>query len=274
MLRPPSDNPSIRLFDRTIDAASIHRALTHPAMQLLQDGGTRTVWKSALFDNSPVIIKCRENSSKASGFRRLFRISPHDTELRGLRRLLRLGIPTSTPLARVVAPDHDCLVLKYVPGPTLLEVLAGPPLTISQEKALCRAVGDVVIALILKNFYYRDNKPSNLIVLDHETAPRIAIIDAVGIRYQHPFYLTGSHLVDMLASLYLEPRGVGITIRRTLTMRLLHGYADAFNAAVPFGDSFRRDMWEFARTVIEKHGDPTPKVNPLAAPGAISVDRQ
>ncbi len=262
MLRPPTDNLSIKLFDPVIDESSIHRALSHPNPHLLKDGGSRTVWKSALSDNSPVIIKCRAKSS-LSFLRMSISRSPLQNELRGLRALASLNILASKPIAYIRAADSEAIVLSYISGPTLLELISWHPLTITQEKALCRALATQIRAVLRASHFNRDNKPSNLIVTGDFTNPSIAIIDAAGIQssFGHTFALR-----LMLASLYIEPYGCKNTIRNALCMRMLHAVVLELGASSQDARRDARNLWRIVQNQIEYHGDPVPRHLPMIIP--------
>lgn len=262
MLRPPTDNLSIKLFDQAIDDPALRRALSHPKMQLLKDGGRRTVWKSLLSDNSPVIIKCR-SIGPIEFLRGAIGRSPLQNELRGLRTLASLNIRASIPLAYIRAEKCEAIILSFISGPTLLEMVAWHRLTIAQENALCRAVAAQICTILRTSHYNRDNKPSNLIVTGDFSNPSIAIIDAAGIKSSlgRTFALR-----LMLSLLYLEPRGTRIPVRSALCMRMLHAVAFELGASSQDARRDVRSLWRIVQNQIEYHGDPTPRHDPMIIP--------
>jgi hypothetical protein len=134
-----------------------------------------------------------------------------------------------------------------VEGRTLLRVMDRGGLAVRQEQALARAVGAQVAAFGAT--YNRDHKPSNLIVTREDGPPTIAVIDCVAVA-------DGADAERMFTSLVLEPLGCGCLPRRSLLARALAGYT-------PDRDR-RRTIWRDVARRVREHGDPTPKVNPLA----------
>ena len=262
MLRPPTENLSIKLLDPRIDEPAIHCALSHLKLQLLKDGGTRTVWKSALSDHSPVIIKCR-SAGHFSFLRSTVGQSPMQNELRGLRSLALLNIPASKPIAYIRAAHCEAIVLSYVPGPTLLEVLSSRRLTIPQEISLCRAVASEICSLLRASYFNRDNKPSNLIVVGDFSSPSIAVIDAAGIKSSlgRTFALR-----LMLASLYIEPHGTWNTVRNSLCMRMLVIISKELGARSQDTRRESRNLWRLVQNQVEYHGNPRPTHDPMIVP--------
>ena len=169
-------------------------------------------------------------------------------------------------LARIAA--DELLVLERVPGPTLLEVLAGLAHVAPQRShTLATDIGLQVGLIASARLRNRDHKPSNIIIADNGPT----VIDAVGVRRG-----TGNTqdihaaAAQMLTSLMLEAIGCRCTPRRTLRMRALLGAWSALNTAGSDRTARRawlRGMSAAVESRIEAHGDPTPKVNPLARPG-------
>lgn len=263
MLRPPTDNPSIKIFDPAIDESTIRAVLTLPDAQIIKDDSERSVIKSALADGSPIIVKCRRFRGFSSFIRRTFWHSPLQNEIRGLRTLAKLDIPTSVPLAYIRGGTCEAIVLRYIPGPTLFEVLAGPPLAIAQEHALCRAVAIEICSLLRAGHFNRDSKPSNLIVVGDLSNPAIAIIDAAGIKASQGYTFA---LRLMLASLYIEPRGTRNTVRRALCMRMLHATVSELGASSQDTRRDARNLWRVVQNHIKYHGDFRPTHDPMIIP--------
>lgn len=263
MLRPPADNSSIKILDSAIDDSTIRAVLTLPDAHILKDDADRSVIKTALADGSPIIVKCRRFRGFSSFVRRTFRHSPLQNEIRGLRTLARLNIPTSVPLAYIRGSTCEAIVLRYIPGPTLFEVLAGPPLTVAREQALCRAVAVEICTLLRAGYFNRDSKPSNLIVVGDFSNPAISIIDAAGIKSSqgHTFALR-----LMLASLYIEPRGTKNTVRNALCMRMLHATVRELGASSQDARRDAHNLWRVVQNHIEYHGDPRPTHDPMIIP--------
>lgn len=179
---------------------------------------------------------------------------------RGAEVLPSLGVATAEPLAALRRGASEMLIMRRVDGLSLLEhideVVRGvSPLTPRERAEIARAVGGSVRALADRGWFNRDHKPSNLIV-DRApgSAPRIVVIDAVGLRRDR---LREGGL-RMLTSLMLEPMGVGRTPPSTLRMRALLEASDGASIRA------RKSAWRAVAQAIDEHGDPTPKINPLA----------
>lgn len=216
---------------------------------------------------------------------------------RGAMLLTRLGVATAAPLALFRVGREETLVMREVPGKSLLAHLdewerGVGDLRAGEAGAIARAVGAQVRRLADAGWFNRDNKPSNLIVIDHGapgtapgtapgaapgtapgTAPgvrpgtgtgthaggrfEIALIDVVGIRRDR--LRVGG--LRMLVSLMLEPMGVGRAPRRAMRMRTLKEASGGAPLAA------RKSAWRAVEQAIDEHGDPTPRINPLDAPG-------
>ena len=156
--------------------------------------------------------------------------------------------------------------------------LAGFDIERRAQHAIARAVGEQIAQM--EELFNRDHKPSNLIVERWTTsAAPVAIIDCEGVRRA-----TIPGAARMFASLVIEPTGCGVRPRRALMMRAVRAFIDLelgigtpeapihaprTNADVPRSEyrRMRRMVWDDAARVVAHHGDPRPKVNPLANPG-------
>lgn len=228
------------------------------ARVLKRDGAT-TVYRARLLERE-VVIKCWELAPKA----RLQALIGNTRGLRhwrGAARLRKAGIATAWTWALLRGPDAgkavEFLVMEALPGRTLLQHLADGDLTVGEEHALAKAVGAQIALMARHALHNRDHKPSNLIVTDPSRAA-VAVIDCVAI---------GRHFRPdrMLASLVIEPRGIGRPPRRSLMMRtVLACIADAPAVFDAGPKRWRNEVWGLASRVVQDHGDPTPRVNPLA----------
>ncbi len=184
---------------------------------------------------------------------------------RGAATLASLGVPTAEPLAVFRRGRAETLVMREIPGKSLLRHLDEIARDVSTLDArgraeLARAVGDGVRALADRGWFNRDHKPSNIIVTEREgpMAPgearfAIGVIDAVGIRRDR--LRCGG--LRMLTSLMLEPLGVDCPPSRALRMRALLGASDGASLKA------RKSAWRAVSQAVDEHGDPTPKINPL-----------
>lgn len=214
-----------------------------------------------------VVVKCRELSAWARVKCALGR-GKGDRHWRGAALLTGKGVSTARVLAlvraRVDGRECELLVMEWVEGATLLRVMAevhaGRGLGVREQHALAREVGRQVAQM--QELFNRDHKPSNLIVMEG-VGPRIAVVDCEGVRRAA---IPGA--ARMFASLVIEPTGCGVRPRRALMMRALRGWLDESGVAEEASAAERRGMlrmmWGDVARVIAHHGDPRPRVDPLA----------
>jgi len=201
------------------------------------------------------------------------RLTPLSAEARGAARLTRLGIECARPIAHTLTAQaltkdqaqserprrYECLLLPYIEGPTLLRALRDNP---SDHPALAQAAGAIAGALARARWFNRDAKPSNFIVAgaeDHAAQPRLVAIDTAAIRR---VLRPRAAMERMLASLMLEPSGVGVE----LPPAFLQAAASAALRALTGADPSPSAIDALAKRVnarIRAHGDPTPRDNPL-----------
>lgn len=147
--------------------------------------------------------------------------------------------------------------MEALPGKSILQHLADRDLTTRQEHAVAAAIGSDIALLARHVLQNRDHKPSNLI-LTNPAKPAIAIIDCVAIR-------RGIRADRMLASLVIEPSGVGLRPRRALMMRVIRECARNAPDILEGGHRrWVRELWRRVAAIVQAHGDPTPRVNPLS----------
>lgn len=200
-------------------------------------------------------------------------------------RLGAAGERTARPLAlaRAWRPGRpgpipcEILVIERLAGRSVLEHLGGRDLSGAQERALARALGAQIGRLARHGLFNRDHKPSNLIVTDADPrGPEVAIIDCVGLRAAWraggAWRRTGVRGLPghrkraaerMLASLWIEPSGTGCAPRGALVAACVGGCAQEFDLS----RVARHELWRCAAGIVRAHGDPTPRVRPLAQAG-------
>jgi tRNA A-37 threonylcarbamoyl transferase component Bud32 len=158
------------------------------------------------------------------------------------------GVDAARPLALALADTPDgpraVLALEQLGGPTLIEVLARRGAT----PELAREAGRLAGLLARTNRHNRDAKPSNWIVRSMDP-PRLAMIDTVGVR-------RGRDDETMLASMLIEAIGTGVAPAPMLRRIALEAFVRA-------ADGNARSLWHAVKARITRHGDPTPRVNPL-----------
>ena len=270
---------SIRIL-RVAQTESARRAEWLAALQdfppesaklLKHDGGAEV--HRAHVAGRDTVIKSWRLGSPWEGFKVLFRQSRADRHWRGADWLIRHRIPTARMYTLATRRDADgirlYLVMEALPGKTILQHLADPDLTVRQEHAVARSLGEQAAAFMYLRHYNRDPKPSNQIVTSvSDRTATVALIDCVGIKRN--IWFDSDEPIPMLARMVIESSGVGLTPRRTLLMRGLRSYGDFFartrggNGARGFDRAARNQAWRDVAEFIELHGDPTPRVNPLA----------
>lgn len=246
------------------DALSAPRALDGTKV-LKEDGGS---WvRRAMVMGRDVVVKCRVLNSAGRKFKHAIGMGHGHKHWRGAERLMRAGIATGKPLALLRAKVDgtlcEVLVLEFVEGKTLLEVLdeiargAGPG--VREQHAIARAVGRTIAAMDEACCNNRDHKPSNLIVLNTaESEPQIAVIDCVGVRW-------GENSFASLEALTIEPIGCRCLPRKAIWMSVLaylYGGHTARQQRVDMHEIVQATIWLVERAV-KGHGDPRPRVDPL-----------
>ncbi|MEK6702783.1 MAG: hypothetical protein AABZ53_11005 [Planctomycetota bacterium] len=243
------------------------QALAHfdpgTAISLKKDG-LDGVWRTTIYGRD-LALKCLTHSSPLACIKSFFHLSRSFRQWRGAELLLKARIDTAEPIVLatrctrqkgLTAIDtHEWIATAFVEGPTLLKLFAQGRFTTPLATAVGRHLAGMARGASLFN---RDHKPSNLIVnlADDPEHCRITILDTVGIRTISP----ASHLrftARMLASLIIEPTGCG------------HPPPEAFiraiaQNAVPAGPIDADRLFSAALAIRKEHGDPTPRVNPLA----------
>ncbi|MDP1663314.1 MAG: hypothetical protein Q8L55_15485 [Phycisphaerales bacterium] len=215
-----------------------------------------------------LVIKRWELRTLGARLKSAFKWSRAWRHWEGASRLTKAGVRTAAcyAIARSKSDDGaalEWLIMDRLPGKTLLQHLADNDLPVQTQHRLAEAAACMIVELIKARLYNRDGKPSNLIVnLTNPQRPDIGIIDCVAIR---PMPKGGGKSVDMLAALVIEPLGCRCQPRRALMMRALRSYAVASgNAPRASWRPARDSLWRAVEAFVKAHGDPTPKVNPLA----------
>lgn len=215
-----------------------------------------------------LVIKRWELRGFGARLKSAFKSSRAWRHWKGTDTLTKGGVRTAAcyAIARSKGKDGvavEWLIMDRLPGKTLLQHLADNDLPVQTQHRLAEAAACMIVELIKARLYNRDGKPSNLIVnLANPKRPDIAIIDCVAVR---PMPKGGGKSVDMLAALVIEPLGCRCPPRRALMMRALRAYAVASgNAPRASWRPARDSLWRAVEALVKNHGDPTPKVNPLA----------
>lgn len=232
-----------------------------------------------------VVLKIRPLVSPLSRLKAILGLGRAERHIRGAGLLALAKIPTARTLAggllRADGALCEFVAMERLEGQTLLRALleastGGIPVKL--QHALARAAGHLVAELARNRLFNRDHKPSNIIVMGEFSAsprtdgtsvplssPRLALIDPVGVRREWSGNPTGE-LREMMSKMYIEALGCAVPPRRALCMRALTeivGYEFRDRAV---RSRAIREAWTACRRIIESHGDPRPKTNPLQAP--------
>jgi len=260
----------VRLAPGAGDAVAWRNAIASytPQSELKADGASR-VWRAEMLGQA-VIVKHISHPTLWGRAKILIGASRAARQWRGAEKLARAGIPAASPLA--LARDSDALsewlVLKFVPGRTLIDTLDHPPPSVKAQHALAAAVGAQVGAIVNAGVYNRDHKPSNLIVPSGDGPVNITVLDTVAIRRCPPGSIRRA--AQMLASLHIEPTGLKCAARRALRARSVIEASRTIIAKT--GVATRRStiravvrlLWEAASEAVASHGEPRPRVDPRA----------
>jgi hypothetical protein len=215
-----------------------------------------------------VVLKRWDLTTLGARLKRLVRAGRADRHWRNAQWLLDRGISTARCLALATewraGRPRRWLVMEHIPGPTLLESLRTGATPVRRQHEIATEVGRQLAEFEALRAFNRDHKPSNLVVRDAGGGVDIAVLDCVAIQ-------RGAHPQRMLASLAIEPMGCGVPVRAALAMRVIrslvaHAYPDPGERA---GDPLaarrvHHQLWRDAAAEVRSHGDPTPRVNPLA----------
>jgi hypothetical protein len=192
---------------------------------------------------------------------------------KGAAWLMKHGIATARPYVLAIEArrptPREWLVLESLAGKTLLQHIADRDLTVREEHEVARRIARQMYAIGSAGRYNRDHKPSNLILVRRPDGYAPALIDCVGLRGEDSLYWR------MLHGLSVEPKGLGILPRRALQARVVDEYVRAELEAETPGSmvdrmdrrKHKRILWDIVADSLARHGDPTPRTNPLVGRG-------
>lgn len=250
------------------NAARWSEALAAPewaaSSRILKEDGESWVRRASLAGRD-VLVKCRPARGAGERFKRLLRSTRGDRHWRGASWLMKHGFATAPPLALADALVDgipcELLVTQYIHARSVLDHLAAHDLTVREEHAVARALAHLVVEMANKGKYNRDGKPSNLLVVrDPAGNVRIATIDTVAIRPARPSYA----IPRSLANLMIEPIGINAKPRLALCARAVREIVGPPQAdKLPERRLARAPHWREPMAIINAHGDPRPRVNPV-----------
>lgn len=213
----------------------------------------------------PVVVKSMTQGRMKGFLGRLFGQTRLMRQWRGAQLLRKHGFVVAMPIVLWQERDArrgiiESLAMPRLRGVTVLDALAEGSAG-SKAMEIARAAGAMVGRLARLGLLNRDHKPSNLLVLDGDRpgeTPPIAILDTVGIRRCD----RDEALERMLFSLIVEPIGCGIRV--PIALRVTAVRAALAGTGLPAEDL--RRVWNAVQRRFDAHGDPTPRINPLAPP--------
>lgn len=233
----------------------------------------RVVWSVTLdLPSGPetLVIKVHEHRSTLDALRSALHFGRLRRQWHGAARLSRRGfrVARGKALLRGCRDGRWCdvLVMEAVPGTPLIALLARGDLPLKAEHEIAKNLGQLVSLLDAERLHSKDLKPSNIMV-DDDDPSLLTIIDSdtVGHRPPHP-----------LLPLLIEPLGVGVLPRRALLARVVKSWAwhEWLNAPfevaadpkpeVRYERELARHAWRELALLVRRHGDPTPRHDPLA----------
>lgn len=276
--------------DGQVWADAMHREPWRDKAELLKEDGDVRVLATTLRERS-VVLKFYRHQRPLRRVRSRLGVAAADRHWTGAALLAAEEIPCAPMFALLSRRDRavreDCLIMGRLQGQTLLHWLravrdGGVPIT--RQHAVAHAVGVQIGCILAAELHNRDHKPSNLIVRYEGERPIIAVADCQGVKRLERD--KSRHTVRMQASLALEPIGTGVLPRRTLIAMTLSSAVAAYTLrrfgkaslehammmtraerravlrSLPHGTALA--AWPKIVERIAIHGDPTPKVDPLA----------
>jgi tRNA A-37 threonylcarbamoyl transferase component Bud32 len=237
---------------------------------VLKADGDTAVYRATVLGRD-VVLKRWDLRTPGARAKAMLAASRGHRHWRGAARLERAGIRTARCLALAFEQreiPRVWLAMEHLEGRSLLEHMAHPDPSLRTQHAIAGAAGALVAALCRAKLYNRDLKPSNLIVLDGPT-PSLGVIDCVAIRRSG----SPERLARMLSALATEPTGCRVLPRRVLLVKAIDVCRDSLGPfQAVFSDErtakhhWTRQLIRRVQILLAAHGDPRPKVNPLAPP--------
>lgn len=208
-----------------------------------------------------VVVKALALDRLKDRVRAVVRLSRHWRQARGSETVRDAGVDAPPVLAIVRGVDPsghrvEALIMDRVDGPTLLRAASDRALSSRGQRLLLDRIGFGVGRLARQGVFNRDHKPSNLIVGSDEAGdPLLVLIDCADIRRA----ATSRALVGMLSKLLIEANGTGVSVSAREQVRVARAARREAEFDLPLGELLAQ-----VRRDVEAHGDPRPKVDPLA----------
>ncbi len=238
---------------------------------IIKKDSDREVWRANVL-GSNVSVKVRP----AERLRAWLRKTDFARSVRAARWLISKRFETPAVLSHGIVGRAEVLVNEWVEGPTLLRLLADAK-DEADRADLLGIAGRYIGRLWRAGLVNRDHKPSNL-VFRSRSLEHPHLLDVGGLRKRTDDESIKDALAHrgefrmiarMCAAQVIEPRGVGIEIGDDHVRHVV----DAVFRVEQTGSSIPQTYPNLAKetlrevlAIIEKHGDATPKINPLDPP--------
>jgi len=217
-----------------------------------------------------MVLKSRLSGGVKGSLQRVIGRSRSDRQWLGSEWLATHGIASARCLALLTGRRDgagvETLVLEYVPGHTLLwhiarGAIAEDPMS-PASRAIAYAVGTDMARLVKAGRFNRDHKPSNIVVVrSGPPTAALALVDAVAIVRFKPAKRSEA-MARMIASLMIEPRGIGHPAPETFMARVVQALGHEMVGAAE-AEAWSRDMLAWASRIVGSHRDPVPADDPL-----------
>lgn len=167
------------------------------------------------------------------------RLARFDREARMLEELRSLKHPNIAEIFNQVDIDgRPCIILEYVPGRTLAEVLDAGPLALPEALRLALQIADGLKAAHLKRIIHRDLKPANIKITPEG---QVKILDFGLAKHFHPELSEGSAAGRPTRSMSLTDSGIVLGTPAYMSPEQWNGGAL----------DHRADLWAFGCLLYE-----------------------
>ncbi len=182
------------------------------------------------------------------------------------------GVPRALGMGTTEAGRVEVMVLEYVEGETLIDLLAdaaGRSGAVEKVAEIAAALAGTIAAMVRAGRFNRDFKPSNLVVTDVDGQVGVAQIDTAAIRGCEARRLDSAP-VHMLTCLMLEPTGCGCPPTARQQVRVVRDLIRAWNADSDDDEELSREveksgirlLMEAVAKRVRRHGESRPKDDP------------
>lgn len=219
---------------------------------------------SAEIAGYPVVVKTLALDRVKDRLRARFGRTRLSRQARGAARLESCGVHAIQPYAIVrgltgEGEPVEALVMPRAEGPTLLRAALDRTINPHTARELLDQIGADIAGMVRAGLYNRDHKPSNIILhTDERGAIQPVLIDTADIR--RCLAKGGTRMMArMLAKLRIETIGTSVPVSIAEQVRVARSAQRSSNRS----GSLRELLIE-VQGIIDAHGDPKPRHDPLA----------